>query len=208
MHRALVVDGPRPRRHPERRRPALHSRLGRHDVNDVSADISPRHAASIGVGHRVWLTATKAIIDGQTRWISDPADDHADVRDEAQRTLDEVGLAAARRSEGERRQNREFGDPTPQSRSRPLLALLRSYRLGRSCRLKRTRSRRSVRRMRPGWRDSSSECSRSYRAAFTSASCIFASARCCPPGSRYDTLGPFIDSFRGYEPPGSATTLR
>jgi RimJ/RimL family protein N-acetyltransferase len=42
--------------------------LGHNDVNDVSAHINERHAASIAVAQRLGLTATGTIIDGETRW--------------------------------------------------------------------------------------------------------------------------------------------
>jgi RimJ/RimL family protein N-acetyltransferase len=42
--------------------------LGHNDVSHVSAQINPRHAASIAVAQRLGLTATGTVIDGETRW--------------------------------------------------------------------------------------------------------------------------------------------
>jgi RimJ/RimL family protein N-acetyltransferase len=42
--------------------------LTRHDAMMVAAHIHPKHTASIAVATRLGLTATRTVIDGETRW--------------------------------------------------------------------------------------------------------------------------------------------
>jgi hypothetical protein len=42
--------------------------LTRHDAMMAAAHIHPKHTASIAVATRLGLTATRTVIDGETRW--------------------------------------------------------------------------------------------------------------------------------------------